>query len=78
VRKAKEPLSARYPPVPPELLELVNSEGRFRYGGYLPHDGDHQSARQRLWQKYKRLKIAYCAEADIKLNEFKQAVRSQR
>jgi len=59
-----------FPPIPRELATLIDADGRYRWRGFVPGQDDPR------WQKYKRLKHRYCAEAGIRLADFGAACRA--
>ena len=66
---------ATTPPIPRELYPLVNQDGRFIVGGYVP-DAHGRPRRDNRWETYKRLKSEYCAGAGIGLADFSAACRA--
>jgi hypothetical protein len=62
-----------YPPIPDELLELVDDQGHYRFHGFVESPAG-QVVRDPRWDLYKKLRREWCAEAGVTLTAFRAAV----
>jgi hypothetical protein len=77
-RRRQEPKAAtsHLPPIPDELVELVDSQGQYRFRGYVESPAG-QPMHDPRWDLYKKLSREWCAEAGVSLTAFRAAVRAR-